>query len=503
VCYEQFNRHLYSSAAKSDSSDSDTSVGDEHADGSNHSNNSSGKRQQYLSMAALFEAANTDTHNTVPPTTTHTQSDSSNAAISTEQDFTKATQTDWTISPTVDMQYSTMICNDYSPLVQQHHSNSYHHQSHDDGENHCQNDASDDRDDTPSTPSIQHTSSLDGDGVDTSLLPSSDTGFSQLSAAHSRSNSIRLRQSCMITPGKSCMSTATSASKSVQWSSQLTERFSPQFDGLSPIAATAAPDHFGSDITAAAAAASSTAGDSIHSETSSVRASAQQAEERSWTNQHSNDSSSSVAKSLFTQTYTTGAAEPRASIALQLAQRDANDDAIDDTWQEHNDGSATFTRMASLSLNSSYRRLSTGSLQFDAPDRQQQQHQHQHTAVQHAAQRSADSANHNRNTNNGDRADDEVLLSQWTGFLGSPHNIENQQSRSVLYSRSVKDTSDRLLVSSNSSSPLSWQGSPVSTYTNTRQAFQYSDHQRSPLTDISLSESTEYWRQRLRAIDWG
>eukprot|EP00953_Heterococcus_sp_UTEX-ZZ885_P028923 15413-Heterococcus_DN1.PRE.1 len=507
---KQFNRHLYSSAAKSDSSDSETSLCDDNADGSNHSNSisSSGRKQQYLSMAALFEAANSDTHHTVLPGITTTQSDSSNAAISTDESFTKATQTDWSILPTVNMQYSTMMCNDYSPLVEHHNTISYHHQSYNDGEHDRKNDTSDDDDDddndindTPSTPSMQHTSSVTGNGVDTSLPPSSGASYPQLSAAHSRPNSNRARQSCMITPGKSCMSTATSGSKSVQWSRQLTERFSPQFDDLSPITARAAPDQFDSDNTAAASSASAAA-DSIHSEASSVHASAQQADEHSWANQHSNDSSSSLAKSLFTQTSATGGAALQGIIAKQHAQRDASDvDAIDDhTWHEHNDGSATFTIMASLSLNSSYRRLSTGSLQIDAPNRQQQQQQH--TAVQHAAQRSADTANHNRNINDGDDADD-VLLSQWTGFLGSPHNIENQQSRSVLYSRSVKDTSDRLLVSSNSSSPLSWQGSPVSTYTNTRQAIPYSDHQRSPLTDISLSESTEYWRQRLRAIDRG
>jgi hypothetical protein len=504
VWYEQFNRHLYSSAAKSDNSDSDTSLCDDNADGSNH-NNSSGRKQQYLSMAALFEAANSDTHHTVLPGITTTQSDSSNAAISTDESFTKATQTDWSILPTVHMQYSTMMCNDHSPLVEHHNTVSYHHQSNNDGEHDRKNDTSDDDDDndiddTPSTPSMQHTSSVTGNGVDTSLLPSSGASYPQLSAAHSRPNSTRARQSCMITPGKSCMSTATSASKSVQWSRQLTERFSPQFDGLSPITARAAPDQFDSDNTAASASA---AADSIHSKMNSVHAFVLQAEERNSTNQHSNDSSSSVAKSLFTQATTTGGAALRGRIAMQHAQRDASDvDAIDDhTWHEHNDGSATFTRMASLSLNSSYRRLSTGSLQFDAPNRQQQQQQQQQQQ-RTAAQRSADSANHNRNINDGDDADD-VLLSQWTGFLGSPHNMENQRSRSVLYSRSVKDTSDRLLVSSNSSSPLSWQGSPASTYTNTRQAIPYSDHQRSPLTDISLSESTEYWRQRLRAIDWG
>jgi hypothetical protein len=500
VWYDQLNRHLYSSAAKSDSSDSETSLCDDNADGSNHSNSnsSSGRKQQYLSMAALFEAANSDTHHTVLPGITTTQSDSSNAAISTDESFTKATQTDWSILPTVHMQYSTMMCNDYSPLVEHHNTNSYHHQSNNDGEHDRKNDTSDDIDDTPSTPSMQHTSSVTGNGVDTSLPLSSGASYPQLSAAHSRPNSTRARQSCMITPGKSCMSTATSGSKSVQWSRQLTERFSPQFDGLSPITARAAPDQFDSDNAAAASAA-----DSIHSEASSVHASALQADERNWTNQHSDDLSSSAAKSLFTQTSATGGAAPQGRIAMQHAQRDASDvDAIDDhTWHEHNDGSATFTRMASLSLNSSYRRLSTGSLQFDAPNRQQQQQQQQQQQ-RTAAQRSADSANHNRNINDGDDADD-VLLSQWTGFLGSPHNIENQRSRSVLYSRSVKNTSDRLLVSSNSSSPLSWQGSPVSLYTNTRQAIQYSDHQRSPLTDISLSESTEYWRQRLRAIDWG
>jgi hypothetical protein len=461
-------------------------VHDDNAGGNDHSSSSSSRKQQYLSMAALFEAANNDANNTVPSMNEH--SDDTSTAISKDEGFTVATQTDWSILPTVAMQYSTLANTEYSPLVYQQHSNSYHHQSYSDG-HHSQNHTADDID-APSTPSMQHTSSVNSDAVDTpQLLPSSSTSIAQQLSAQLRPNSIRARQSCMITPGKSCMSTATSASKSVQWSRQLTERFSPQFDGLSPITARPQSDHLNTDTAAAVAA---TAADSVHTETSCEHAAVLQAEERSWIEQHSNDLATSVAKSLFSQSSTACAAEEHASILQQHAPRDDADDS--DAWQEHNDGSATFTRMASLSLNSSYRRLSSGSWQFDDAQNRQQQL----TAVQHASQRSADSAHQNRNTN--DDNDDEVL-SQWTGFLGSPNNIENQQF--VLYSRSVKDTSDRLLVSSNSSSPLSWQGSPVSTYTNTRQAFQYSDHQRSPLTDISLSESTEYWRQRLRTIDWG